>query len=709
MSAEPDRNPLAPGIEGEPSVQDQLEALDGDLMRRIPADSRLESGVPEGQLSGALDFIQMTGLTRPPARKTGSGPVTNILDDPARPDIDTSAPLSFYEKGVADVDESMGDGDFDTGIRDAALDANLVADEGTDRLAPPESNAAKAFSDIIAALESNVGITSEEGTQSYEALEPVQSDDTVAALRSLADDLAAPMKRPVAPDAAEEGTADSIAMEVTLPEETIGREHGGDAEETPLATTTAPAAEANTAPSIEAGLTESTDDFDELLASLDTGTSAETPASDISEATSKESETNDLSEDWDALLDNVARAGKDVAHTPAPSPPGRGSLAKAEELMHVLSAQPGHPEKGRAASDYSDGQGEQDIEPVPTYDYSAVPSRRRSRRHSRLARRGWRLVKVALLLCITAGAGVYLWLNILAPLVEKPEDLEANAAQLMDSGRYAEASVAFLQLARRPSADRADAQFRAAYALTLDHRDRAVDQIHARYKSALEIFENFIKENPQHPKSTRALCLMGRLHYELGNYDTAIEILRDQIKPVDDPAAAMAMLRYLARSYMMTGAYEEAETSYLQAATLPGNYSAETDYLELGEMFRTRAGLSEDPAARAKLEDTAVAYWNRGVQVPGISPGRLDALQERLKWSAFTEDANRTPSDASENEPAASPMPAIEVAPETTPPSPVPNGTDSQVPDPGVEIEAMIPQSAAANAIVAPVTETAAE
>lgn len=711
MSAEPERNPLAPGMEGDSYVREQLAAMDGDLMRRIPSDARLESGVPEGQLSGALDFIQMTGLTRPPARKRPPGLAADYLDGPARPDIDTSAPLSFYEKGVADVDESMGEGGFDSGLRDAGLDANLVVDRGADRLGSKESNSAKAFRDIIAELESGMGVEPAAESVTYTESDPAPPDDTEAALRALANDLASEAAPAAGPRSDGDVWEESTALEVPLPEEGVLPEPGASEDETPLVSAPEPEPEhlAVSEPLGETSSTDSAEDFDDLLASLDTGSPVENGGEPATEIPGDEPAPDDLTEDWDALLDSVALEGHDGA--PAPALPGRGSLAEAEQLMHVLSS---HPAPAEALSPgFSDGEGVTVGETALPYDYSAVPSRRRSRRHSRLARRGWRLFKFALLLCAAAGAGVYLWWFVLAPMMEKTEDLEADAGQLMASKEYVEASAAYLQLARRPSADRADARFRAAYALTLNHHDLNPDQTRECYGRALEIFETFVEENPEHPKHTRALCLMGRLQYELGNYDAAIAILRDRVKPVDDPAAALAMLRYLARSYKMTGAYEEAETSYLQAATLPGNYSAETDYLELGEMFRTRAGLADDPAVRAQFEETAVAYWNRGIQVPGIAPEQLDALQERLAWSAFSEESGLAPAAEEPASPAAEAIPAPEAhpAPEgsAASPLPAPEVPGGRVSDPGIEIQEMIPKGGAYGAGNAPVAEAAAE
>jgi len=85
---------LSPG-----SVED-AEEIDGRLLEEMDADARLQSGVPEHLKTGDLDFIQMTGLTRPLAEapQAEAGRVE---------DMDPQKPVSFFEKGVEDVDDAM--------------------------------------------------------------------------------------------------------------------------------------------------------------------------------------------------------------------------------------------------------------------------------------------------------------------------------------------------------------------------------------------------------------------------------------------------------------------------------------------------------------------------------------------------------------------------------------------------------------------------
>jgi tetratricopeptide (TPR) repeat protein len=199
---------------------------------------------------------------------------------------------------------------------------------------------------------------------------------------------------------------------------------------------------------------------------------------------------------------------------------------------------------------------------------------------------------------------------------------------------------------------------------------------------------------------------MGRLHYELKDFEQAIVVLRDLVKPADDPAAALSMLRYLARSYSMTGNYEQAETSYLQAATLPGNYSAESDYLELGDLYRRRAEAARDGAEQEKLKEMAMSYWRRAIQVPGIAPGDRSNLEERLQWLSFAEQADASATEAAPVAEGAAPATAdpapasaAPVEPEAAVPAesaiPVPQDETGRAETPGAELEALVPPAPA--------------
>lgn len=792
MTPGAERDPLGPVPEDDGYVRQQLASIDGSLFNGMPSDGRYESGVPEGQRGNPLDFIQMTGLTRPPLRAVAHGVEGALAQTPIYDDLNPSLPLSFYEKGVADVDESLTHELLPGALRDAMLDSDLVPNRVGETLVsePGPSRSAQAFRDIVAGLQ-RVDFEAEPEMEEDDARPDRQESDTPVlaaseeerseevstsgALLALLDefesamgttpdeeesapgDLDAPVEAeqstskiedaaPVLPGApaAEIGDDDFDALLASLsghkdevPAPSAEPEPESKPEPAPPVVSEVPAAETGD------------DDFDAVLASL-SGSPDEVSVETVSEpepeplvAEPEADPVSGISEDWDTLLDGMTVRGSEpiLEPTPVPKAVASGALAEAEQLMQALEKRPQRPspspvpvaeaEVSTAEPTRMEGivrealplpapisaslsgpvvpEGE-DGDPQSGYDYNAAPSRRRSRRHSRVARRGLKLAKAVFFIALLAGLVATLWIYVASPMLLQDEDLAVRAERLMAARDYSAASQTYLQLASRIApgdTERSNAEFRAAYALTLGP-ETSGDDTKRRYGTALALFKQFTEDYPQHPKRARALSLMGRLHFELQDFEQAIAVLRDQVKPADDPAAALSMLRYLARAYSMTGNYEQAETSYLQAATLPGNYNAEADYLELGDLFRQRAGLENDPVARKPLEDMAMSYWNRALQVPGVAPGDRNTLEERLQWLTFTEEnAATSPGEASRvatpetppEIPAASPAaPVAETAvaaPEdpASPTSPIPVAADEagRAEVPGAELEALAP------------------
>jgi len=736
--------------EGDDYVRQQLASIDGSLFKGMPNDDRYESGVPEGQRGNSLDFIQMTGLTRPPLRGVSHGVEGALAHTPVYDDLNSTQPVSFYEKGVADVDDSLSHTLLPGGLHDAMLDSDLVPNRSAETLVADSgvSRSAQAFRDIVAGLQRDDVVDeagAEKGNDDVEVDEDaIQPDEvsTSGALLALVEEIEASMggaAEPAEPAEAEGEVAESPGVESAEAEDP---ETGKDV----AAMISAPAAEIGD------------DDFDALLASLSGGgatepaatepTAAEPAAAEpaavaepapepevVSEPVALEATPiSSVSEDWDALLDAMSvRGAASVPESQATLRPAKsnagGALAEAEQLMQALEKRPrstpppsvASPEPAAVTEAGSEvakvvpdlpattavALPELDEESALGYDYNAAPSRRRSRRHSRVARRGLKLVKVFFFLALLGGLAATLWIYVAAPMLLQDEDLAARAERLMAAQDYSAASETYLQLASRMApgdAERSNAEFRAAYALTLGP-ETSGDDTKRRYGTALALFKQFTEGYPQHPKRARALSLMGRLHFELQDFEQAIAVLRDQVKPADDPAAALSMLRYLARAYSMTGNYEQAETSYLQAATLPGNYNAEADYLELGDLFRQRAGLENDPVVQKSLEEMAMSYWRRAMQVPGVAPGDRNTLEERLQWLTFTEKNAETltgaagptaPSDGLVVVPEALPT---AVNPASAPQSPAPPTSTIPVAAdetgraevPGAELEALAP------------------
>jgi tetratricopeptide (TPR) repeat protein len=771
------RDPSPP--DGDAYVRQQLASIDGSLFSGMPVDDRYESGVPETQRGNSLDFIQMTGLTRPPLRQALHSMEGSLAHTPIYEDLNPQGPLSFYEKGVADVDDTLGGESLLGGLRDITLDADLIPNRHAEPLVADggTSRSAQAFRDIVAGLQrvevvpesesSEVGAPDDDIEAQPEPEDAYQGSAS-GALLALVEELESVM----GVEATEPEAPADVPLETDEPvSDSMQEDSESVAEEKPsTAILSAPAAEI------------ADEDFDALLASLsgnapevapDSGnaldssdpTAGEITAPDEPEADASEQETppasSGISDDWDALLDSMTVRGSEPTPPAIPVPvvartaQASGALAEAEQLMQALEKRPPAvappvpvPVAAKApvetapldplpAADSSYGGTQApptDLDlrmreradhsplddlakPLPAvqesdtafnYDYSAAPSRRRSRRHSRVARKSRKIVKAVFFLLLFGALAGTLWTFVIAPMMLQDEDLAVRAERELSEQNYSAASNTYLQLASRMAPGekgRSDAEFRAAHTLTLGPTT-SWDETRQRYERALSLFKQFTEDYPQHPKRTRALSIMGRLHYELKDFEQAIVVLRDLVKPADDPAAALSMLRYLARSYSMTGNYEQAETSYLQAATLPGNYSAESDYLELGDLYRRRAEAARDGAEQEKLKEMAMSYWRRAIQVPGIAPGDRSNLEERLQWLSFAEQADASATEAAPVAEGAAPATAdpapasaAPVEPEAAVPAesaiPVPQDETGRAETPGAELEALVPPAPA--------------
>ncbi len=648
--------------EGDLHLEQPLDSIEGNLMAEMPTDDRFESGVPEGQRANSLDFIQMTGLTRAPLRNASAESIseTEVNDD----DLNPTAPLSFYEKGVTDVDD--GDGGDRDGLSDMALDASLIPERGSDTLRSVRaSSSIDAFRDIVAGLEA--------GTEKFEPPvpsypEPELNDVVEAVPESFGEERSA--------------SSDLLAMLDALD---AAAKHADS-------TDGLPEAQAYDMP-------EQLDDED--LPAL---------AAPIDEPAPVDSEA--MVDDWDTLFESVTPGESSVspvAPAPARAPSASGALAEAEQLMQSL---------GRVSNDKGPSETPKPTPvPVPSllptysntvatvaeldgelaYDYSAAPTRRRSKRHSRAVRRGRRALKIIVALVVILGGLGTLMMKIVLPAWEKAEGLESKASRFMNEGKYVEASDAYKALSRKLVGDptgQADAQFKAAYVLTLGE-PRTGNERDKRYRSALEQFQAFVDSNPQHPKRTRALTIMGRLYYELHDYDEAIDLLRDQVEPRQDPQAALTMLRYLARSYNMKSDYEAAESAYLRAVGVEGSYGVDQDYSSLGEMFKARADLAVNSEADKELFiEKAKNYWQLAMQVPGIDPARKVALRESLNW---LDSAGQVPADPAATEGITDlavetlPMETPDVVAEPTLPEPENLPTEgTQEENPNAELNAVL-------------------
>lgn len=599
MSADEARDTYTGETPEDDALAGGLEAIEEGLTGRLDADNRLDSGVPEEQRASDVDFVHMSGLTRPDgeSHQASETPVS-------RESMDPNAPLSFYEEGVADVDHTMGP---------PAMESGPTAGHDEIVPAPAASASVEALKEIIEDLSRGP--------------EPV------------------PAPAPE-PESAPEPEAESS------PEPTAA-----DTDEEPL-------------------------DLDALLGEIAAETEAlpDTPAADSGE--------DPL--DLDALLgEAIPEAGpalKDTAAAPEPepapepesevepetappkaAPPAAESrLAEAEELLHELEAQPREPIAPPARE-------EGDGEPELRYEFASRPARRRSRRHrARRRRRMVRYVVYAALALVLGAGGWFAYDHYLRPAVSDPQDLLREARAAMAQGQYGAAADGFLKFASRVPEDaleRPEALFEAAGALSrVEELTEAARR--SRRERALQVLEDFTAAYPTHPKRARAEVMAGVLLLELNEGSAAVDRLRAALRDARDSVTPLPVLRTLARAYTKTGAYEDAESTYRQAAYLPTNLTPEVDFDELGQLHAALAELETDESARAAREEQALAAWGRAVEVPGIAPNYQDEIRTHMTGLSTRAALRNLPAAGASEATDATALPALAPAVDAREPDP---------------------------------------
>jgi tetratricopeptide (TPR) repeat protein len=234
-------------------------------------------------------------------------------------------------------------------------------------------------------------------------------------------------------------------------------------------------------------------------------------------------------------------------------------------------------------------------------------------------------------LAVLAAGGAVAYRTLARPVIASPEQASSEAQRLAAGGKYEAAARAFQRFAEQHPGHpfRPEAQYEAAFALHLAP-GASRDAARTLREESLAQFRQFVAANPGHAKRPRAECMMGILYFDLGDYRNAISLLREPARQVDDPDAALPVLRTLARACRMNGNVAEAEAAYLQAAALPGNYSPDTDYGELGEMFSAQAEKASTPEERRRYQRQALEYWEQAVRIPQMDPGARDAIARQL-------------------------------------------------------------------------------
>ena len=525
--------------------------ISGSLIETIETDARLQSGVPGDKRVGDLDFIQMTGLTRPGTSMHPQAPAA----PPASEDLDPSRPVSFFETGVRDVDHTLSPGAIET---PPALRADGLSD--STRLAAPSTSAA-ALKKIVAELAESPGLF---------------------------------------PDAGHEIQAEyAVAEPEPVPE-------------------TPPAAAAEESSSLDETLSQ-------LLSQLQAAESASPPAlheiaaPDTTDGTRGAANADRRLAEAEQLLQELEQQPRDSSadfFSESTAPPLRKYRFEWQD--------PGPP------SEEPDPEAESERRIV--YDYSAAPGRRRITRHQ-LSRQRRRFIRISLaaLAVLAACAGAYLAYHYyINPAIMTPEEMIALAANQTAGCDFQKASQTYQWFVKRYPEHpfRPEAEFAAAWSL------RAVPvtgpTAELLRKEALDLFARFVQNNPADPRRARAESVMGIIQYELGQYEQAINSLRDPARLAQDPSAALPMLRALAGAYRQINDFEHAESAYLQAAVHPRNYSSDADYFELGDLAAQRAKSVEDKTERAKFQASALDYWNRATHVSGIDPSVREEIQKHI-------------------------------------------------------------------------------
>lgn len=551
------RNPEE--TQNDAEMQHRMDAIEGTLLEDLPDDERLQSGVPTDQRSSEEDFIQMTGLTRPQA--TAVAPETP--QGPAADDMNLERPVSFFEKGVADVDAAMAP---------RALEDSVAADH-----------------DVL--TETAAGAPEAEPAADIESL--------VAELSQ------APPPEPSEPAAVAEEPAPAPVPEPTRVPERLDDAAGSvEAKDVKGGLSLGPATEAlqEPAPSVPGPV--------------------EAPSATASE-TSSSLETRDRSDldEAEELLQTLREQPREsYAPSEAVAPPARPDTG--------LGPQPQVPSSvPREVSD----EGAEEDESI--YRQPLSPHKRRSRRRRSKARHlavRWGVRIAAVLAVVCAVYGGYWWAE---PRLVTPEKIFIQAQELAAEGKYRRASDAYLEFARlqpnHPS--RPQAQFEAGFVLQLAPAG-SFDESQRVYQRSFGLYDQFIKDNPGHLKAVRAHCLMGLLQYRLGQYEKAVEVLRNRDLPVQDSSAALPARRILARAYAQLGEYSLAESAYRQAATMPNNYNADVDYHELGDLFLKRAESAQTAEEKTRLQRAAVDNWDHAMRVPGIDPVNKARIKEKRDW-----------------------------------------------------------------------------
>ena len=732
-------------------VQDKIQEIDLTLIAGLDDDGRMHSSVPDEMRGDDIDFIQMTGLTRPVEEKNIVSPeyvpdeITEEQPDHfvhATEDMDPSKPVSFYEEGVADVDHKLAPAALDEPEADSL---ELVAQEqdGEPELdsfrfehyeepAEPEdhhesdvSSSLVELKEIVASLSDeedvesfpeNMAIEAEghiDETGSFEVVEETtdlsdvveEQEPLVRVTEESILDIQEPdhLEIPEEEDVAEQGIiSESVSTDdVLTPADAwfakLSDKHQDQQEDSPAVeeepfeitddfikevtddehseiqeTDTEPELETEVTEEIsshETALSEEEDqeqlesdgsleieDIIGLLSSAEQVQTEEVSSPDFDVMESQEIEEPQVTEiaeedelafsidELDALQD-VSEALPDQAEDqavqkPVDLPPQAASIeispdgSQAETLLEIpLVTEKEHEDVSGVITEEKDSS---------VYRQPVSPNRRRRNAHrgsrtKRRLRRGFLYLSIALLLLVS-GLTTYKILEqtqILPKLgVIPPEKLYEKGLKLEKRGEYQEAVNAYIGFAEYTSIENPNRSEALLAAARIAQRSQS-DSSYMNLEKSLELLSKFMGDYPNHEKVVRAANLMGIINFRLGRYEEAITILRNPKLRIDDPTGALPALRTLAKCYGELGEIDAAKSNYLQAASIPGNYSSDFDYDELATLYHNISQKAE-PEHRKKYHDEAIKLWGLAVKVPGIDPTQRNSYwRKRQKLIMF--------------------------------------------------------------------------
>lgn len=568
--------------QAEGGVEQRLDDLEGSLIDQLQDDGRLASSVPGGPQTDDLDFIQMSGLTRPVSSERATG-----QDAPRQSEgMDPSVPVSFYEEGVADVDDSMDPVSLE--------DAPVPAEEPVVSAPEPEAiSAARSGKDSDASLEAIIADLSRD--------EPVVDAVSEAAAPTSA---AAPVAPATPPGASESPLAD----DADVPERDADDAGGDDASGAGELSLRSKASEPTSSdPSAQEG--------------RPALSGAASSARGLAEA--------------ESLLQELEEQERHV-------PPVEPLIADKPSLEPT-----GGPS---AATDFENEDDESDLDKSVYRRPHSTESRRRKRGRGSTRRRLTRWTFRLALVVVVAVGGFQGVTFIMTRTATQDEIFSMGVKLLgQEKYRDASKAFRRVVSVGDPLSPRsAEAEFMAAYALQLVPEIPRV-AAKAAYEESLLLFQGFIATNPAHRKAARAETLIGLLFYKMQRYDEAIGILRNPRRRLGDPGAYLPSLRALGHSYFKRGEIDKARSVFLEAASLKENLMPDEDYLQLAALYEMLARREGSEDRQRHFQQAAIDQWNSALRVPGLPSARKraigilrDVMIEELEGSTFLQAPQET-------------------------------------------------------------------